>query len=378
VMMKEGSLNMRNDSKILEEKQFKLLIVGNKNRFFHLKQFMAELEKIDIQTKLIYDLDYIDKFIELNFFKKNKKKRELEKILNEFKPDVVLLDRISKIGEIIDRKNIPIWILLRGNWWEELEWAKKTIYKSKKDELSIKKNKILFDHCLKKSELILPISKYLEKEVKKRYPVKNIQIFPADGRNPDEWKKELSSKLKHPCVGLVQGLNIWGKTRELLTLNDVMKKLPEVTFYLAGDGIYNKMIVPELEKNSNFIWLKNLNYPNEVKEFLSEIDIFLLLSGLEGLGQTIIESLLMKKPTIASNCGGIPELIIDNETGMLVETGDSETIIKNIRKLSNDPEFGKQIAEKGHNKMKKEFAWKEVARKFKDIIETVERDRNIE
>ena len=193
-MMKEGSLNMRNDSKTLEEKKFKLLIVGNKNRFFHLKQFMEELEKIDIQTKLIYDLDYIDKFLELNFFKKNKKKRELENILNEFKPDVVLLDRISKIGEIIDRKNIPIWILLRGNWWEELEWAKKTIYKSKKDELSIKKNKILFDHCLKKSELILPISKYLEKEVKKRYPDKNIQIFPADGRNPDEWKKEFSSK----------------------------------------------------------------------------------------------------------------------------------------------------------------------------------------
>ena len=63
---------------------------------------------------------------------------------------------------------------------------------------------------------------------------------------------------------------------------------------------------------------------------------------------------------------------------MTIETGDSEAIIKNIRKLSNDPEFGKQIAEKGHNKMKKEFAWKEVARKFKDIIKTVERDRNIE
>ncbi len=143
-MMKEGSLNMRNDSKILEEKKFKLLIVGNKNRFLHLKQFMVELEKIDIQTKLIYDLDYIDKFLELNFFKKNKKKRELENILNEFKPDVVLLDRISKIGEIIDRKNIPIWILLRGNWWEELEWAKKKIYKRGKNCMFMEKKILHF------------------------------------------------------------------------------------------------------------------------------------------------------------------------------------------------------------------------------------------
>ena len=93
---------------------------------------------------------------------------------------------------------------------------------------------------------------------------------------------------------------------------------------------------------------------------------------------TISEITTTKKPTIASNCGGIPELIIDNETGMLVETGDSEAIIENIRKLSNNPEFGKQIAEKGHNKMKKEFTWKEIARKFKDIIKTAESDRNIE
>ena len=155
-------------------------------------------------------------------------------------------------------------------------------------------------------------------------------------------------------------------------------KIYQLLLFYQYEFLYNKMIIPELEKNSNFIWLKNLNYPNEVKEFLSEIDIFLLLSGLEGLGQTIIESLLMKKPTIASNCGGIPELIIDNETGMLVETGDSEAIVKNIRKLNNNPEFGKQIAEKGHNKMKKEFTWKEIARKFKDIIKTAESDRNIE
>ena len=60
----------------------------------------------------------------------------------------------------------------------------------------------------------------------------------------------------------------------------------------------------------------------------------------------------MKKPTIASNCGGIPELIIDNETGMLVETGDSEAIIKNIRKLSNDPEFGKQIGDELYKHLK--------------------------
>ena len=375
--MKRELHSMKNNSNELEE-SFRLLIVGNQERFVHLEQFVNELNKVGIKTKLVYDLDYIDKFFDLNFFKKNQKKNNLNKMLDEFKPTIVLLDRISKIGEKIIEKNIPIWILLRGNYWEELEWAKKTIYKNKRQQMSVKHNEKLYDFCFKKSELILPISKYLEKEVIKRYPKKNILVFPADGRNPSEWKKEFSNKLKHPCVGLVQGLNIWGKTRELLTLNNVMKELPEITFYLAGDGLYSEKIIPSLTKNTNFVWLKNLDYPKEVKKFLSEIDIFLSLTGLEGLGQTIIESLLMKKPTIASNTGGVPELIIDNKTGLLVEPGDEQVIIEKIRKLIDEPEFGNQIAETGYEFVKKEFAWEEIAKKFKDIIKTDWGGKNIE
>ena len=67
----------------------------------------------------------------------------------------------------------------------------------------------LLDYCFKHSDLILPISKYLEKEVRTRYPNKTIHLFPADGRNPDEWNKIDVKQLKHPCVGLIQGLNIW-------------------------------------------------------------------------------------------------------------------------------------------------------------------------
>jgi len=179
-------------------------------------------------------------------------------------------------------------------------------------------------------------------------------------------------------VGLLQGLNIWGKSKELLTLKNVLKELPQVTFYLAGDGIYRNEIIPQLENFENFVWLKNLKYPEEVKEFFSEIDIFLLLSGLEGLGQTIIEALLMKKPTIASNTGGVPELIADNKTGVLVETGDDQMVVEKIHKLINESDFANQIAETGYEFVKKEFSWEEIAKKFKDIIKTDLVERNIE
>jgi len=143
-----------------------------------------------------------------------------------------------------------------------------------------------------------------------------------------------------------------------------------VTFYLAGDGEYSEKIIPELIKFNNFIWLKNLEYPKQIKKLFSEIDIFLLLSGLEGLGQTIIEALLMKKPVIATKVGGISELIIDNETGLLVKEGDDEKIIEGILKLLNDSEFAKKIAETGHNLIQKTHSWKNIVDEFETILKT--------
>ena len=352
----------------MKNNRLRLLIAGDKTRFVHLKQFITELEKIGIESKLIYDVEFIDKFFQMNIKKKIEKDRNLKILLKEFDPDVILLDRISKIGKKFMEYNIPLLILLRGNYWEESSWAKKTIYKSRVKRLAVTKNEELFDLCLRKSSLILPISKYLENEVKKRYPEKNIKLFPADGRDPEEWIPTIVQKLKHPCVGLVQGLNIWGKSKELLTLKNVLKELPQITFYLAGDGIYRNEIISQLENFENFVWLKNLKYPEEVKEFFSEIDIFLLLSGMEGLGQTIIEALLMKKPIIATNVGGIPELIRDGKNGLLIKNGDSKKIIENITKLFSNSIFAKEIAETGYNTVKQKYSWKTIAEIFLLLI----------
>lgn len=349
--------------------KYRILIIGNKERFIHLRQFSIELGKKGIEAKLIYDMDFLDKFFEVNILKKNRKKNDFKKIIKEFEPNLVLLDRVSKIAEQVIDENIPLWILLRGNYWDEAKWAKETIYKSKIKRLAIEKNEKLVDYCFKKSDLILPISKYLENEVKKRYPNKKIELFPADGRTPKEWHDDKKLEMNHPCVGLLQGLNIWGKTKELLTLKKVLNELPNVTFYLAGDGIYEKEIIPELIKFKNFVWLKNIEYPNDVKRFFSAIDIFMLLSGLEGLGQTIIEASLMKKPIIASNVGGIPDLIENEKTGILVENGDSKKIISAILSLINDPNYSEKIAQTGYDMVIEKFSWVNISKKFESIIE---------
>ena len=329
---------------------------------------MDALQKNDIKCKLIYDIEYSNKFFDINIKNRLGKQKKLKKLLDEFRPDIVLLDRLSGIATEITKAGIPFFILLRGNIWEELKWAKETIYTSPQKRLSFLKKQRFIKTCFNNASVILPISKYLENVVRKNIPEKNIELFSVDGRDPSEWNQVSGMNLKHPCVGLLQGMNVWGKTRELLTLTKVMKELPGVMFYFAGDGLYKDKIIPKLKNFKNFVWLGNLEYPIEVKKFLSEIDVYLLLSGMEGLGQTIIEALLMEKPVIATNIGGIPELIEDGKTGFLIEAGNHDDLIKKINQVFDQPIVASNMSSKGKEIMQENFNWDSIAKKFVLIL----------
>ena len=343
----------------------KLLIIGNNSRFFHLKEFGEELKKIGEEYKLIYDADFLTSFS--NFNLKKIRYNEFRKVLNDFKPDVVLLDRLSNIALPVLKATIPLFLLLRGNYWEEARLAK-AIYSSPQKRLYFFMKQRFVDKCFKESTLILPISKYLEEIVRKHYPNKSIKMLYADGRNVLDWYPQKGMNLKHPCVGLLQGANIWEKTKEMIILDKVMEAMPDVTFYWAGDGPYRDQVLPILEKHDNFKWLGSLQYPDQVRKFLTEIDVYALVSGLEGLGQTIIEASLMKKPIIATNTGGIPELIEDSKTGFLVEKGDYYTWIKKLSILITDDEKAEEMSRKNYSFVKENFAWETIAMRFSEII----------
>ena len=153
----------------------------------------------------------------------------------------------------------------------------------------------------------------------------------------------------------------------MLTLKEVLKKMPNVTFYWVGDGPYRNTILPELEKFPNFKWLGPLEYPDKVREFLSEIDVYALVSGIDMSPLTLQEAQLMKKPVIATNVGGIPELMKDKETGYLVKKGSSQELIDKLNILFSDSEKAKKMGEMGKKFIEENFSWDKIAKKFEFI-----------
>ena len=188
------------------------------------------------------------------------------------------------------------------------------------------------------------------------------------GIEPKNWFPSDGMKLKHPCVGLVQGAVILEKTKELLTLTKTLEKMPEVTFYWVGDGPYKNEVLPILEKFENFKWLGSLNYPDKIRDFLTEIDVYALLSGIDMSPLTLLEAQLMKKPVIATNVGGIPELMKNEESGFLIERGDSEKLIESLHLILNDSTKAKEMGEVGRKFVVNNFSWENIARKFIDDV----------
>jgi glycosyltransferase involved in cell wall biosynthesis len=83
---------------------------------------------------------------------------------------------------------------------------------------------------------------------------------------------------------------------------------------------------------------------------------------------TLLEAQLMKKPVIATNVGGIPELMIDEKTGFLIENGNATQLIEKIKELLDDPKKTEEMGIQGRKFVEENFSWKIITQKFIDNL----------
>jgi len=347
----------------------RLLIGGSSSFLFHLKEFSDTLNKLGVESKLVFDADYSDGFPSRKIRKWFQKRKKFTKLIEEFKPDAIFIDRQRHFGIDALKANIPLFVLLRGHYWSEIDWNKKTMYKSLPKRIALSQWEKLGKEIFNGATAILPICKYLEKITNKFVPGKSTNIF-SEGVDASRWYQAKGMNLKHPCIGLLQRANWWGKTSEMLILKKVLEKMPSVNFYWAGDGPLRERVLSELDKYDNFHWLGNLQYPDKVREYLSEIDVYALITGMDLAPLTLKEAQLMKKPVIATNVGGNPEMMIDGKTGFLVEQGNHEQIIARLSLLLADKELSKKMGNDGRKFIEDTFNWEFVTKNFIKVVKS--------
>jgi len=351
------------------------ILIGAGISFLHqLNEFSKELSKHGVECKVVLDRDYIGEFPSKELKGLFRTRKKFERLISTFKPDVVLIDRMSKFGLEVIKSGIPLFLIVRGHYWLQNEWNAKTIYKNrlkqKLVEMRFKDDAQVFE----RATAILPLCNYLVDVVREHYPKQNLHVF-VEGIDSSKWYTEKGIELKHPCVGLVQRAHHWAKSSEMLILKKILDKMPEVNFYWAGGGEIEDEILSELDGFENFHWLGSLQYPDKVRDFLSEIDIYLFPTRMDTTPLSLREAELMKNPVVATDVGGISEAIIDGVTGFLVEAGNHEQYIEKLKLLLDDKELRKQMGEAGRKFVEEKFNQEASVKGFLDAIRLYVKDK---
>jgi glycosyltransferase involved in cell wall biosynthesis len=145
------------------------------------------------------------------------------------------------------------------------------------------------------------------------------------------------------------------------------KSHPNLQFVFFGDGADKDELESLSKEMKNVSWM---GFKSKIGDYLPYFDLFAFPSRNEGLGSTLLDVMDAGVPIIASNVGGIPDIVIDNETGILVPVNDSSALEAAIIRLSNDKPLQAKLVE-GAKKQLENYTPKKMAESYTSLYQKI-------
>lgn len=102
-------------------------------------------------------------------------------------------------------------------------------------------------------------------------------------------------------------------------------------------------------------------FVTDVPGFLAETGVFVLSSRSEGLGLVLVEAMAAGRPVVATRVGGVPEVVVDGETGLLVEPENPGALAAAVRRLLADPALAARMGQGGRRRAQEHFSARRMA-----------------
>ena len=160
-----------------------------------------------------------------------------------------------------------------------------------------------------------------------------------------------------------------GLTYLIEAFAQVYVKFSQARLVIVGDGILRKKIESLIESLGLRKVVTLAGFQPEIYGYLKTFDLFVLSSVKEGFGYALIEAQAAGLAVVASKVGGIPEIITDRQTGLLVEPANSQALAEAILTLIENKSLRQATAEAGPNSVKKNFSLANSIAKTKALYE---------
>lgn len=300
----------------------------------------------------------------------------LGKILRQEKVELLCTHgyKSTVMGWWIGKKaNIPVLAFSRGYTTENLkvafyEWLERQtlgkvagiifVSKSQKQRLEsykvqIKRGWIVQNAVSVKQMFLDNLISDSRKDICKRFDIpENAQIVVSAGR--------MSPEKGHRF--LVEAIGI------------ISKKKKGAYFIFCGDGVCLENLKRQAQNLGVIGQCRFPGFSRDLPKIFNVMDLMVLPSLTEGLPNVVLEALACAKPVVASNVGGVPEIIENTVSGVLVPPAQPDLLAKAISKCLAKPDMMRAMGKAGSHKVKSKFTFDSQTQKLEEIYHNVLRE----
>ncbi len=293
-------------------------------------------------------------------------------VYSQIKPkkfDVVLSSMAESIF-FINKWSIPKIAVIHDNF---LERKKFTSWTAKQSKLALMVDAFFQRTGMNKADGIIFLNHQEKEKIKNKINAKctvihngvYLENFTAEEKEIKKIKKRFPQKivLFLARIELQKNPLLFAKTAEKL-------KKENCIFLIAGKGPLEKKLKEFIRKKNLSDKIKFLGWvqEKEKKALLNACTVYVLPSLFEPISVSTLEAMACKKPVIVSNTGGLKE-IVDDSVGIKVQPENLMELTKAIKFVLNNPEKAQEMGLNGFKKIKREFLWTNITKKYVDFFE---------
>jgi glycosyltransferase involved in cell wall biosynthesis len=159
----------------------------------------------------------------------------------------------------------------------------------------------------------------------------------------------------------------------IAALPRVLKAVPDASLVLVGDGDDRprlEQLARDLGVSDHAHFLHGLT-PEQLFACYANCDVFALPSRGEGFGLVFLEAMAFANPVIGGAHGGIPDIVEDGVTGLLVPHGDVERLAQALESLFNDPSRAREMGARGRDRMSKAFSFAQFQLRLTQTLDKI-------
>ena len=177
-----------------------------------------------------------------------------------------------------------------------------------------------------------------------------------------EIRRKLTVEDHHVLIGTAGRICAQKAPLVFVRMADTLaSQLPGARFVWIGDGELKQDLAAEFEKRGLTKVFRVTGFLEDIRSYLSALDVFCLLSDYESLGYVTLEAMALGLPAVGTRVAGTTDVIRDGETGFLVPRGDHEQAAFRVLELCKSPSLRSEMGSKGQDRVKTEFSVQTMA-----------------